>query len=129
MKRKWKGLTPALHPASASRKLNQNLLQDQVVKTVTAAFQEGSETNEEEASSNGKAFGDGEGSDGRSSDSEDSSSNGEIAYAADPEEDHDREAKGSSSKADESVPAPQKVMVRFQPEWPNWQKKPKEAHQ
>ena len=36
---KWKGPTPAPCLALAPRKLNQNFMQDQVVKTVTAATQ------------------------------------------------------------------------------------------
>ena len=36
---KWKGPAPAPHPAPTPRRLNQNLLQDQVVKTVMAVTQ------------------------------------------------------------------------------------------
>ena len=73
--------------------------------------------------SGGEAPRDGEDQDGGSSDVE-SSGSGEITDAAEPEEDHDEETGGTSretmSQTLRVVPAPQKLMVRFQPNQHHW---------
>ena len=120
--------TPALCPAPAPRKLNQNLLQDQVVKTAMAVTtsQEGNKTNEEDRPIlMAKPLGMGKAQMAEALTVKTPTAVVRLQIIMREPKNPTARLKGQMLRA---VPAPQKLMVRFQLEWPHQQSTPsKEA--